>query len=594
MLSRLVPACVHLCPIAPPHFDKKPANVKFNIDIFIMHSKIIFMKRTYDDSMFIDTFEHEYTWLNGFMRNVRRFGERTALIDFEFNRTWSYKELNLESNKLANALAGDGVTKNDVVMTALFNCPEFAFSYIGPRKIGAILLAANFKFAAGEFALLIDFNRPKVLIYSAAIADVIEQALTLAKHKVKRVVMADNTGSVELPKGHTFYRAWVDSYSTEEPKIKFRPHIYDEVIRLCTSGTTAMPKCVPINDINEVLSAHDVIMHYPLTPHDITLNMTPWFHRGGCHSGGLCPTFYAGAAAVVMRKFSPQNTLNWVEQLKITFLMGAPASLAMLCRSQEKLNKDLSSLKGLVTMGAPLSKADCEKYMTELCPHIFNGYGTTETFWNSFLRPYNLPEGAGSVGSSCTDDEVRVVKIYEEKKAEPDELVAQDNSAIGEIIIKSPAKSTYSYYNNPEMTQEKFYKGWMYTGDTGTWDKDCIVTFYGRKDDMIVVSGENIYPTQIEDVLKEHPKVKDCLATAVNDKTRGQAVAVYVVTDDKTLTIDELNEFCMNAPMLSSYKRPRYFAIIDKLPMTATGKKKHFAIRERTDEDLASGILKKR
>ena len=119
-------------------------------------------------------------------------------------------------------------------------------------------------------------------------------------------------------------------------------------------------------------------------------------------------------------------------------------------------------------MGAPLSKVDCIRYINTLTPNIFNGYGTTETFWNSFLRPYNLPEGAGSVGGSCIDDEVRVVQIYDDKKAEPDEMIPHDSLTEGEIIIRSPEKTTYSYYNNDEMTKEKFYRGWMYTGDTGT------------------------------------------------------------------------------------------------------------------------------
>ena len=543
--------------------------------------------------MFKETFEHEYTWLNGFLRNVSRFPDRTALLDIEKEKSWSYEELNKEANLLANALLSDKIKKNDIVMGALFNCPEFAFSYIGPRKVGAIFLAANFKFAPGEFALLIDFNKPKVIIYSAEIALEICEALSIAKFTPKRIIMADPTEKSILPQGHILYNDYIKESSCDEPKVKFRPHIYDEVLRLCTSGTTAMPKCVPINDINEVLSAHDVIMHYPLSPNDITMNMTPWFHRGGCHSGGICPTFYAGACAVVMRKFQPQNTLIWTEKYKISYLMGAPANLELLCHIQEKNQRDLSSLKGLVTMGAPLSKNDCIRYMGKLCPNIFNGYGTTETFWNSFLRPYNLPQGAGTVGASCTDDEVRVVKIYETKKAEPDDFVAQDNKEEGEIIIKSPAKTTYSYHNNPKMEKQKFYKGWMYTGDTGTWNSDKIVTIYGRKDDMIVVSGENIYPTQIEQAISENPKVKDCIVTSVLDKVRGQAVAAYVIASDKSLTIKELAEFCSNSKMLSQYKRPRYFAIVDEIPFTATGKKKHSVMKMQAEKDLESGVLTK-
>ncbi len=551
------------------------------------------MKRTYNDSMFIDTFEHEYTWLNGFMRNVNRFSECRAVIDPETKREWTYKNLNEEANALANALKKSGVKKNDVVMSAMRNSPEFTFAYVGPRKIGAILLAANFNLASGEMALLINHNKPKIIIYSANIAQTVTEALNICAWQPEKIIMADNIEKIQLPSGHIAYEDFVKGQSTENPIQKERPHIYDEVLRLCTSGTTALPKSVPINDINEVLSAHDVIMHYPMNYTDVTLNMTPWFHRGGCHSGGVGPTFYAGAAVVVMRRFMPHTALKYVSEYGVSFMMGAPANLEMLSRAQEKEKFDLTNLRGIVTMGAPLSKADCIRFMKVLTPNIFNGYGTTETFWNSFLRPYDLPQGAGSVGRSCTDDEVRIIKCKEGKRYEPDELIPMDSKAQGEIIIKSPGKTTCSYFNDEKTEKEKFYKGWMYTGDVGTWDKNGVVTVCGRKDDMIVVSGENIYPTQIEEAINEFCKVKDSIVTHVHDDIRGQAVVAYVEAQDKSLTIRELAEFCSKSPMLSKYKRPRYFAIIDKLPRTVTGKKRHSAVRERAEADLKSGLLKK-
>ena len=214
------------------------------------------MARTYDDSMFRDTFEHEYTWLNGFMRNVRRFSKRPAIIDPDTDRSWNYKQLNIEANRLANALKKLGIKKDDVVMGALRNSPEFAFMYTGPRKIGAIFLAANFNLASGEMALLINHNKPKVVVYSANVAKMMEEAAVICLWKPSLFIMADNIEGVDLPKGHVLYEDFVENSSVDEPKIDFRPHIYDEVLRLCTSGTTSLPKFVPVNDINEVLSAH--------------------------------------------------------------------------------------------------------------------------------------------------------------------------------------------------------------------------------------------------------------------------------------------------------------------------------------------------
>ena len=386
----------------------------------------------------------------------------------------------------------------------------------------------------------------------------------------------------------------MEGKSRENPEKDFEPHIYDEVVRMCTSGTSSLPKSVPINDINEVLSAHDAIMHYPLNFKDVCMNMTPLFHRGGSHSGGTCPTFYVGATLVLMRTFSPRTTLQYVEKYGITYLTGSPATLEMLAHVQEKTPFDLSRLRGLVTMGAPLEKAACKRYLEILTPNILNGYGTTETFWNSFLRPYDLPDYAGTVGGSCIDDEVRVVKIYEDRKAEPDDIVPMDNETVGEIILCSPAKSSYSYYNNPEEEEKKFYKGWMYTADVGCWDENLYVTVNGRKDDMIVCSAENIYPTQIEEILNEFDKVSDSIVTSVPDKARGQAVVAYVVAKDESLTVAELSEFCTAHPMLSAYKKPRWFRIVDSLPHTATGKKIHYLMKQQAEEDLKNGLLKRK
>ena len=166
--------------------------------------------RTYNDKMFTETFEREYTWLNGFMRNVRRYGSHTALIDPLTERQWDYSQLNSEANRLADALKKDGVGKNDVVMSVLVNCPEFCFSYIGPRKIGAILNLANFKLSSGELSLLIDHNRPKVVIYAAEVCEMVTEALEMANYKPVSAVMADNLDNTILPEGHISYDDYVE------------------------------------------------------------------------------------------------------------------------------------------------------------------------------------------------------------------------------------------------------------------------------------------------------------------------------------------------------------------------------------------------
>lgn len=550
------------------------------------------MAFTYDIDTFREIFETHFTYLEGVMRNVRRFGNKTALYDPELGKSWTYKQFNCEANRLAHALKKSGVRKNSLVMYQLMNSAEFVFCYIAPQKIGAINSPLNFKLSAGETALLIEQGKPQVFIYHSDIKKQVIRAFELTDFRPEAIVMVNYKEDEVAPEGHITYKDYVAGQPETDPMLEEPAHIYDEVTRLYTSGTTNLPKGVPVNNINEVLSAHDVLMNYPMNSTDKTMNMTPWFHRGGLHSGGPNPTLYAGGEMVINRQFHPKTCLEYVGKYKITFLMGVPAILNMLAKTQEKHHYDLSSLKGIVTMGSPLEKADCIKFQKVLSPNIFNGYGTTESFWNTFLRPYDLPDMAGSAGRACTDDEVLVVKVSDHK-TEAAEEVAQDNEEIGEIIIRSPAKSAYAYIDNPEQTKAKFHNGYMYTGDLGVWDENQFITIVGRKDDMMIVAGENIYPAQIEEILNQHEFVTDCIVTSVPDQSRGQSVAAYVVPADPKVTIGELTDFCINHPMMAPYKRPRYYRFVESLPMTATGKKMHYKVKEMAIKDLEAGLLKR-
>lgn len=539
---------------------------------------------------FIKGFQEEYTWLSGFMRNVDRFADKEALVNPSSGQSWTYKELNAEANKFADAILKAGLKKGDVVMFQLLNCPEFVFAYLACHKAGTVSCPINFRLSSGEIAVTIEDSKPKIFIYEAMNSEVVEQALKLSKYKPETVIMVDSSKTEPID-GAVTYSEFVKDASTENPQLDWKLSTYDETSRLYTSGTTGRPKGVCLTSINEVLSAHDVMIHFPLSSDDKTMNTTPWFHRGGLHSGGVTPTLYAGGTVVILKKFDAAETLRRIEKLKLTFIIGVPNVLELLTDAQTKNNFDLSSLNGIVTMGAPLERAACMRYQEVLTPRIFNGYGTTETFWNTFLRPTELPDMAGTAGRSCTDDDVRVVKVFDDRNAMPDELADMDGREVGEVIIKSYAKASYFYYRNDEESERKFSNGFMYTGDLGTWDKNRFVSIVGRKDDMIISGGENIYPVQVEEALNTHPKVVDCIVTSVPDKTRGEIVTAYVVRADETLTVGELEQFCKNSPMIANYKRPRYYRFVSEIPLNATGKKLHYKMKEIARGDLRNGLL---
>lgn len=536
---------------------------------------------------FKSIFESRYTWVEGFMRNVRRYGNKLAMINPEDNRQWTYAELNKDCNKLCNALAADGLQKGDVIMLQMSNCPEFAFSYVAAHKMHAVCCPVGFRLSSGELAFNINDSKPLALIFNEEYKNTVLEALKLSCYQPKRLIVVGGESDEEV----ISYSDYVKSASIEEPAYICDYNIYDETTRLYTSGTTGKPKGVPLTSINEVLTAHDVMIHFPMSYKDVTMNTTPWFHRGGLHCAGPGPAFYAGATIVVMGKFDSELTLRYVDKYKITFLIGVPTVLEELADKQEMKGYDISTLRGIVTMGSPLERSACIRYQKVLTPNIFNGYGTTETFWNTFLRPFHLPENAGTAGASCIDDDVRVVKIYEDRRAEPDDLAALDGIEVGEVIISSPAKSPYMYANNEVETEKKYYKGFIYTNDLATWDEHQFITIVGRKDDMIISSGENIYPTEVEAVLNNHPKVKDCIVTSVPDKMRGQIVTAYIVRGDETLTPEELDDYCKESPYIANFKRPRFYRFVAQIPFNSTGKKLHVKIKEDALTDLKNGLL---
>ncbi|MFW0785427.1 AMP-binding protein [Gordonia sp. CPCC 206044] len=544
------------------------------------------MTYVYDAHQYRNFFEQEFTYLNGFRRNVHRYADRVAMIDPLSDAEWTYGQLGDTVDRVATSLTDLGVAPGDVVAYQLLNGPEFAQLYLATQATGAVGSPVNFRLAAGETAVILDVSRPKVFVYETELASVVADAIARAEHTPDVLI---GVGPGELIDGPVSLRFATLTEVEPHPPLVDRS-IYDETSRLYTSGTTGMPKAVPMNSAIEIFSAHDVIMHFPLSPEDRTLNMTPWFHRGGLYCAGPNPTFYLGSSLVPMRTFDPEQTLDWVQRYRLTFLIGAPTNLAMLANAQEQRPRDLSSLNGIVTMGAPLEREAALRYQQVLTPRIFNGYGSTEGFWNTFLRPTDLPDHAGTAGRACIDDDVRVVKVHDDGHlASADEVVARDGGEVGEVIVRSP-KCAATYYDSPLQEKAKYNGSWLHIGDLATWDADEFVTIVGRKDDMLISGGENVHPVQVEEALNGHPAVADSLVVGVPDDRWGQLVVAYVVAaEGASPTAEELDEYCRTHPMLSQFKRPRAYRFIETLPVSATGKKLHYKATESAAVEMSAG-----
>jgi len=545
----------------------------------------------YDPSTLRGVFENHFTWATAFARNTHRYANRSALTDPPSGRSWTYAELGRVTGGVVAGLAARGVGVGDIVGYQLMNVPEFAFLYIAAQGLRAVSSPMNFRLAPAETASILDSSKPVAFVYDVDATEDVRAARDIASHR-PRVLVGVGDGEL-LPGAIRFDELIVSDAPTFSAPDD--GSVWDETSRLYTSGTTGMPKAVPLTSLNEVLTAHDVIMHFPLAPTDKTMNMSPWFHRGGNYCGGPNTAFYVGAEVVTLPRFDPQLVLDGIQENALTYVVGAPTNLERLADAQEERPRDLSSLHGIVTMGAPLDRAAALRYQRVLTQRIANGYGTTEAFWNTYLRPDDLPDAAGAAGRACLDDDVAVVKVFQDRIAGPEEHAAKDGHEIGEVIMRS-TKAGYAYIDNPAEEAEKFRGGWIYPGDLASWDENEIVTIIGRKDDMIISGGENVHPVQVEEVLAGHPDVADSIVVGLPDEEWGEIVVAYVQPRDGRLpdaaaAAAELDAHCRASVALADYKRPRRYTFVAELPYTATGKKQHFVLKKQSTADAAAGTF---
>ena len=545
---------------------------------------------TYDSEPIRRQFETEFNFSNVFERNARRFANKPALSDPPNGRVWTYSELNAEATRLAAAFYADGVRKGDVVSVGLYNGAEFVFAYLASQKIGAIFNPLNYNWSPDEIAYAFADSRPKIFIFDAELETTVAKALattTFSPEKTLRVGESENQ-QVECVAFNDYMAQFADASAPPTPE---NVSIYDEIARLYTSGTTGRSKGVPINRLNEVLSAHEIAMRYPLFSDDVTINTTPWFHRGGFH-GGLTPTLYLGGEVVILRQLTPTLCLKSIQKRRATVLLGVPSAMTLVARKQEKALADLTSIRLIVMMGSDLER-DVYFYLKSVFTKsdFINSYGTTESFLSTFLDSKDLPEKAGTAGRAAYDDDVILVEPIEDGWGSPENLTPKDGQTLGEVIVRCNNKTACGYFNKPEETARKFKNGYLYTGDLAVWDENEYIAIVGRKDDMMISAGENIYPQPIEEAICKHPKVADCVVVSVPETTRGEALVAYVVLNDATLELRDLLKFCAESSSLSSFTIPRYYRFVEELPYTATGKKQRFVLKRQAPEDLKAGLL---
>jgi fatty-acyl-CoA synthase len=479
----------------------------------------------------------------------------------------NYREFAARVWRLCNGLVSLGLQRNDRLAILHENCHVFLEAYFAAAHLGLILVPLNFRLSPKELAMILNDSGSRLLIAQQAFREKVG-ALSALVPGVDKVLWSQK--GQEESAGETDYEALLarrESPGTPELNIKD-----DDVAQLYyTSGTTGRPKGVMLTHKNVKNHALGTIADLHLTDSDHWFHVAPLFHLADAWA-----TFaitWAGGKHVIIPSFEPLSVLRTIQEEKITLTNLIPTMLNMMVNHPEAGEFDYSSLRAILSGGAPIAPEVVRKIIeTFKCDYI-QTYGMTETspyLTLSILKQHlkALPwEEQLSFKASTGREFINVsLKVVDERGRE----VARDNKQVGEIIVKGDIV-TPGYWNLPDETNKAIRDGWLYTGDLAVVNEEEYVTIVDRKKDMIITGGENVYSTEVENVLYTHPAVLEAAVIGVPDPKWGEAVrACVVLKPGKAATEQGIIAYCKEN--LAHYKAPKSVAFSDALPRTGSGK----------------------
>jgi len=476
---------------------------------------------------------------------------KAALVCPTRNETYSYKKLREEMNRIGLGLLSLGVKKGDRVCIYLDSSPEYLISYFAIWRIGAVAVPTNIVYRGEELLHVINDAGACAAITDQSGVDVIagirKQAPTLAHVICTGGSCGGSTAWDSFPPAPLDMRAV--NCSTED---------------LChiqyTAGTTGKPKGAMLTHGNWMTALDTERDALRLRPVDVYLGIYPMGHVG--LSWGLS-VIRAGGTYVMMERFDPESYLSLAEKYRVSVLAGMPPVIYSLVHSPPGTEARLKDARVIISGGGQLLPSVWEAFDRRYHIPVANSYGLSETIvigsGTTTLPEYpHLTKDYQSVGVAVGYTELRIVDAADPEK----ELAPGEN---GEIALRGPAVAK-GYWNLPGATRDVFrHDGWFLTGDIGNLDVDGILCITDRKKDMIIMSGWKVYPTEVENVIIQHPAVMDVAVFGVPDERKGEVpVAAVVLREGRSLTEAELETYCRDH--LAGYKIPRRLVLTDSLP----------------------------
>jgi acyl-CoA synthetase (AMP-forming)/AMP-acid ligase II len=507
-------------------------------------------------------------------QTVDRYPDREAVVYPRRDQSWTYTGFDREVNRLANALADLGVTKGDRVSTMLHNGSEIALAVYACAKLGAVFNPLNYRLPAGEVEYIVNDAESSVVVFETDTREAVEMAMDDLESVSEYLFVPDpgdeGEESAAPDYAHEFYsvlrggdEAAPDAEVDEDDVYAF---IY-------TSGTTGRPKGVVHEHQDMVKHSLLCIAEMNVTADDVGLSILPLYHCAELHAN-LFPRVHRGATNVIHHEFEPDAALAEVEEHDVTLLFAAPTAWNALARTAAGTDHDVSSLRLGLYGAAPMPERVLNLCMEHLCGEYVQAYGMTEIGpCGTFQSPEDQLRKQGSAGLPALNHELRVV----EPDAEPGETV--DRGEVGEILIAGPC-TMREYWNRPDATAESLREAdgrtWYYTGDLGRRDEFGFLYVVDRKDDMIISGGENVYPSEVEDVLFGHDGVVEAAVVGEPDEHWGERVVAYVVGDADA---ESLDAYVLESDRLADFKRPRAYYFVEELPKNPSGKVQKFRLR---------------
>jgi len=502
--------------------------------------------------------------------NAKKFKDTVALMDQD--RAFTYPAMNKRVNQLAHSLNGLGLAKGDKVAVFLENCIEIVELFLATAKTGIIMVPINFRLAGPEVEYIVNNSDAKALV----VHDLFAEAISPIRDKLTNIPAANYVMVGQAEAGYTEYEDFIKDAADDEPEARVDPR--DTWILIYTSGTTGRPKGVLRSHESHIAYYLNCSVDFGFNEKDVCLNVMPL-----CHINSIFFTFtflYIGGSAYIHPAigFKPEEALEIIEKHKITFISLIPTHYTLILNAPEEAKqRDVGSIRKLLCSSAPGRRSMKQAVMEFFSGvELYEAYGSTEGGIVTILKPEYQMTKLGSIGFEALGNDF--IKILDPEGNE----VPQGE--IGELYSRGPTLFD-EYYKLPEQTAESFKQGLFSAGDLARQDEDGFYHLVDRKKNMIITGGENVYPSEIEEVVGSHECVLDCAVIGLPDEKWGEKVTAVVIKKDglqpEDITEDMIKDCCRG--QIAGYKRPKEVIFIDEdeMPRTPTGKILHRKLRDK-------------